>query len=113
MAHAHGADGIARAARLGCRSIEHASFIDQDGIDACLAADCWIVPTFLVGKRELFRVYSIALFIFRLILSGEYYNETGSSSQAQDRMIELQVGFGANLFNSECSDILRVTEKYK
>ena len=49
MAHAHGADGITRAAKLGCRSIEHASFIDEEGINACLAADCWIVPTFLVG----------------------------------------------------------------
>lgn len=49
MADAHGAAGIVKAATLGCRSIEHASFIDQEGIEACLAADCWIVPTFLVG----------------------------------------------------------------
>eukprot|EP00603_Paraphysomonas_imperforata_P013733 CAMPEP_0114472510 /NCGR_PEP_ID=MMETSP0104-20121206/12430_1 /TAXON_ID=37642 ORGANISM="Paraphysomonas imperforata, Strain PA2" /NCGR_SAMPLE_ID=MMETSP0104 /ASSEMBLY_ACC=CAM_ASM_000202 /LENGTH=387 /DNA_ID=CAMNT_0001646519 /DNA_START=148 /DNA_END=1311 /DNA_ORIENTATION=- len=78
MAHAHGADGIVRAARLGCRSIEHASFIDQDGIDACLAADCWIVPTFLVG---------------------EYYNEAGSPSHAQERMIELQRNTNARYYS--------------
>lgn len=52
MAHAHGADGIARAARLGCRSVEHASYIDQEGVEACLQAGCWIVPTFSVGERN-------------------------------------------------------------
>ena len=51
MAHAHGAEGIAMAAKLGCRSIEHASFIDDEGIAACLENDVWIVPTFLIGKE--------------------------------------------------------------
>lgn len=68
MAHAHGADGIYLAAENGCRSIEHASFIDERGIQSCLKNNTWIVPTFLVG---------------------EYYEENGSKSGYQDRMIEL------------------------
>src|SRR5262245_65696145 len=31
-AHAHGAEGIKRAARAGVTSIEHGSFIDDEGI---------------------------------------------------------------------------------
>lgn len=69
MAHAHGAEGIRMAAEAGCRSIEHASFIDQAGIDACLANNVWIVPTFLIGV---------------------YYDDMGSVTGHQDRMIELQ-----------------------
>jgi imidazolonepropionase-like amidohydrolase len=68
MAHAHGADGIAKAANAGCRSIEHASFIDAAGIEACLRNNTWIVPTFMIG---------------------EYYETTGSKTGAQDRMIQL------------------------
>ena len=53
MAHAHGAEGIELAARLGCRSIEHASFINEEGIQACLRNNTWIVPTFLIGLLEI------------------------------------------------------------
>lgn len=53
---------------VGCRSIEHASFIDAAGIEACLENNTWIIPTFMIG---------------------EYYDEMGSKSGAQDRMIEL------------------------
>jgi imidazolonepropionase-like amidohydrolase len=52
MAHAHGADGIRMAAESGVRSVEHASFIDQRGIEACLKNNVWMVPTFSVGTLE-------------------------------------------------------------
>ena len=68
MAHAHGADGILMAAEAGCRSIEHASFLDQRGLEACIRNGTWIVPTFLIG---------------------DHFTEKGSSTGAQDRMIEL------------------------
>lgn len=53
MAHAHGARGIEAAALAGVRSIEHASFIDAAGIDACLKHGVWVVPTLLVGETLL------------------------------------------------------------
>jgi imidazolonepropionase-like amidohydrolase len=56
------------AAEAGCRSIEHASFIDEAGIEACLRKGVYIVPTFLVGA---------------------YYEEEGSKTGAQDRMIDI------------------------
>ena len=69
MAHAHGAEGIRLAAEAGCRSIEHASFIDASGIDACLKNDTWIVPTFMIGA---------------------HFDENGSETGHQDRLIQLQ-----------------------
>ncbi len=68
MAHAHGADGIVMAAECGCRSIEHASFIDDRGIAACISNNTWIVPTFTIGV---------------------YFEEQGSATGAQDRMISI------------------------
>ncbi|MEO3858840.1 amidohydrolase family protein [Acrocarpospora sp. B8E8] len=46
-AHAHGAEGIKRAIRAGVRSIEHACFLDDEGVDLMvehgtyLSADIW------------------------------------------------------------------------
>lgn len=53
MAHAHGARGIECAARAGVRSIEHGSFIDAAGIEACLENGVWLVPTLVVGETLL------------------------------------------------------------
>jgi imidazolonepropionase-like amidohydrolase len=78
MAHAHGAQGIALAAELGVRSIEHASFIDQQGIDACLRSGSWIVPTFSIG---------------------EYYQQAGSATGAQDRMIQIMEATNDRYYN--------------
>mmetsp|Transcript_20613 Transcript_20613/g.29587 ORF Transcript_20613/g.29587 Transcript_20613/m.29587 type:complete len:426 (-) Transcript_20613:15-1292(-) len=70
MAHAHGADGIKQAALAGVRSIEHASYIDDEGIAACLRTGAWIVPTFSVG---------------------EHFGYDTSVDSAQSRLIELQI----------------------
>ena len=53
---------------IGVRSVEHASYIDQAGIEACLRNGTWIVPTFMVG---------------------EYFDTKGSPTGAQDRCIEI------------------------
>ena len=50
MAHAHGSEGIVLAAETGVKSIEHASFICDKGIKACLENKTWIVPTFTIGE---------------------------------------------------------------
>lgn len=43
--HAHGADGIRLAARLGADSIEHGTLIDDEGIAAVKKGSVFIVPT--------------------------------------------------------------------
>lgn len=42
-AHAHGAIGIKTAIRAGVRSIEHASLIDDEGLNMAKAAGVWLV----------------------------------------------------------------------
>jgi imidazolonepropionase-like amidohydrolase len=42
-AHAHGAEGIKNAIRAGVRSIEHASLIDEEGLQMAKDAGVWLV----------------------------------------------------------------------
>lgn len=92
MAHAHGAHGVLAAAEAGCRSVEHASFIDDKGIAACLANDTWIVPTFTVGA---------------------YYAQAGSASGAQDRLISLLTETDERFFKCiQVSDTCRISNVY-
>ena len=49
-AHAIGADGIKNALKAGVRTIEHGSFLDQEGIDLLLANDAYLVPTLAAFK---------------------------------------------------------------
>lgn len=49
MSHAHGAGGIKRAVRAGVRSIEHGTFLDDEGIELMLERGTWLVPTLTAG----------------------------------------------------------------
>jgi imidazolonepropionase-like amidohydrolase len=53
-AHAHGASGIAGAARAGVDSIEHGTFADAEGLKAMKASGSYFVPTLMAftGIRE-------------------------------------------------------------
>jgi imidazolonepropionase-like amidohydrolase len=48
-AHAHGAEGIKRAVRAGVRSIEHGTFLDEEGAAMMLERGTWLVPTLTAG----------------------------------------------------------------
>jgi imidazolonepropionase-like amidohydrolase len=49
MSHAHGAEGIKRAVRAGVRSIEHGTFLDEEGVAMMLERGTWLVPTLAAG----------------------------------------------------------------
>jgi imidazolonepropionase-like amidohydrolase len=49
MSHAHGAEGIKRAVRAGVRSIDHGTFLDDEGIEMMLERGTWLVPTLTAG----------------------------------------------------------------
>lgn len=49
-AHGHGAEGIKRAIRGGVNSIEHGSFMDDEGIELMKKHGTWLVPTITAGK---------------------------------------------------------------
>ena len=49
IAHAHGAEGIKRAVRAGVRSIEHGSYLDDEGIELMRRAGTWLVADIYNG----------------------------------------------------------------
>jgi imidazolonepropionase-like amidohydrolase len=49
-AHAHGAEGIKRAIKGGVTSIEHGSYMDDEGIALAKEYGTWMVPTITAGK---------------------------------------------------------------
>jgi imidazolonepropionase-like amidohydrolase len=53
MAHSHSAEGIKMAVRAGVRSIEHGSFIDDEGIALMVEHGTWLVPTGVIGSYYL------------------------------------------------------------
>jgi tryptophan 2-monooxygenase len=65
-AHAHGAEGIKRAVRAGIRSIEHATFVDDEGLRLMEKKGTWLVPTWSTvdylmehGKEAGFPAYAL------------------------------------------------------
>src|SRR4051812_42051533 len=48
-AHAHGAEGIKRAVRAGVRSVEHGSFLDDEGITLMKQHGTWLVADIYNG----------------------------------------------------------------
>lgn len=49
MAHAHATDGIKIAVKVGVRSIEHGSYLDEEGIDLMIKHGTYLVPTLTIG----------------------------------------------------------------
>jgi imidazolonepropionase-like amidohydrolase len=51
--HAHGAEGIKAAVRAGVTSIEHGTYLDDEGIRLMKARGTYLVPTRLAGEAVL------------------------------------------------------------
>jgi imidazolonepropionase-like amidohydrolase len=49
MSHAHGPEGIKRAVRAGVRSIEHGTYLDEEGVAMMVEHGTWLVPTLTAG----------------------------------------------------------------
>jgi imidazolonepropionase-like amidohydrolase len=49
-AHAHGAEGITRAVRAGVASIEHGSFLNEEGARLMAERGTYLVPTLMAGE---------------------------------------------------------------
>jgi imidazolonepropionase-like amidohydrolase len=50
VAHAHGAEGMKRAIRAGVQTIEHGTFLDEEGMKLMKERGTWLVPTISAGK---------------------------------------------------------------
>lgn len=49
MSHAHGPEGIKRAVRAGVRSVDHGTFLDEEGAAMMVERGTWLVPTLTAG----------------------------------------------------------------
>jgi imidazolonepropionase-like amidohydrolase len=49
-AHAHGAEGLKRAVRAGVDTIEHGTFMDEEGMKLMKERGTWYVPTITAGR---------------------------------------------------------------
>lgn len=49
-AHAHGAEGLKAAVRGGVNSIEHGTYLDDEGVNLMKQKGCWFVPTRSAGE---------------------------------------------------------------
>ena len=57
-AHAHGTEGIKIAARAGVASIEHGSFLDEEGAKIMAEKGTFLVPTLMAGEATLRTIVS-------------------------------------------------------
>ena len=48
--HAHGAEGMKRAIRAGVQTIEHGTYLDDEGIELMKRHGTWLVPTISAGR---------------------------------------------------------------
>ena len=60
-AHAHGTEGIKVAVRAGVASIEHGSFMDEEGARMMAQRGTWLVPTLMAGEATRAAIASGAL----------------------------------------------------
>ena len=49
MSHAHSPESIKRAVRAGVRSVDHGTYLDQEGAEMMVEAGTWLVPTLTAG----------------------------------------------------------------
>jgi imidazolonepropionase-like amidohydrolase len=64
-AHAHGTEGIKIATRAGVASIEHGSFLDEEGAKLMAEKGTFLVPTLMAGEATMRAVEAGALTGFR------------------------------------------------
>jgi len=72
MAHAHSTEGIKQAVRAGVRSVEHGTFIDEEGMDLMIENGVYLIPTIYVG---------------------EYFMEEQKDSEALSKAVQLHLKY--------------------
>lgn len=95
-AHCHPPSSIARAARLGVRTIEHATLIDESSATAVKSAGAYVVPTTVIVRALLGDAKAGLLPAWMSAKLGEVSEQSMRGLEIMDRM-GLKVGFGTDL----------------
>lgn len=83
-AHAHGTEGIKIAVRAGVSSIEHGSFIDEEGAKLMAERGTFLVPTLMAGE-------SVERFAKSGVLKGQRAEKALLAAEAMRSAIKLAV----------------------
>ena len=95
-AHCHPPTSIERAARLGVRTIEHATLIDEGSATTVKSAGAFVVPTTVIVRALLDDAKSGLLPGWMSAKLGEVSDQSMQGLQIMDRM-GLKIGFGTDL----------------
>jgi imidazolonepropionase-like amidohydrolase len=95
-AHCHPPSSIERAARLGVRTIEHATLIDESSAAAVKSAGAFVVPTTVIVRALLDDAKSGLLPAWMSAKLGEVSDQSMQGLQIMDRL-GLKIGFGTDL----------------
>jgi imidazolonepropionase-like amidohydrolase len=95
-AHCHPPSSIARAARLGIRTIEHATLIDEASAAAVRAAGAYVVPTTVIVRALIKDVQSGLLPAWAGIKLREVSESSLKGLEIMERH-DLKIGFGTDL----------------
>lgn len=95
-AHCHPPSSIERAARLGVRTIEHATLIDESSAAAVKSAGAFVVPTTVIVRALLDDAKSGLLPAWMSAKLGVVSDQSMQGLQIMDRM-GLKIGFGTDL----------------
>lgn len=85
-AHAHGTEGIKIAVRAGVSSIEHGSFIDEEGAKLMAERGTFLVPTLMAGE-------SVERFAKSGVLKGQRAEKALMAAEAMRNAIKLAVKY--------------------
>ncbi len=95
-AHCHPPSSIARAARLGVRTIEHATLIDESSAAAVKSAGAYVVPTTVIVRALLDDSKAGLLPAWMSAKLAEVSDQSMRGLELMDRM-GLKIGFGTDL----------------
>jgi imidazolonepropionase-like amidohydrolase len=95
-AHCHPSSSIARAARLGVRTIEHATLIDEVSAAAVKSAGAYVVPTTVIVRALLDDAKAGRLPAWMSAKLAEVSDQSMLGLEIMDRM-RLKIGFGTDL----------------
>ncbi|MEP6547141.1 MAG: amidohydrolase family protein [Gammaproteobacteria bacterium] len=98
-AHCHPPTSIARAARLGVRTIEHATLIDEASAAAVKAADAFVVPTLVIVHALLDAAGSGTLPAWAAAKLREVSEHSLEGLTLMEKM-GLKIGFGTDLLGN-------------
>lgn len=109
MAHAYSPASIARAVKLGVRTVEHGNFLDEAAAQDMARAGAFLVPTLVVYKRAVEHAAEIGISAFHLEKAREVL-AVGPRSLEIAARAGVKIGFGTDLFRApkeyQCEEFL-------